>query len=104
MLLYLGTEKHRHCGLLTSGTQNLTTSGSVVTLQFHSDDDDDDDDRDDDDDDMRSVNSVERQQNRRQKRTYKGFWLRFEGSLILINQFIFTARQHSLLCRALYQL
>jgi len=63
-----------------------------VTLQFHSDDDDDDDDDNDDDrpndvdidnsvDDSRSVMPVERQPKTR-GRTYKGFWLRFEGSVM----------------------
>lgn len=66
----------------------MTTSGSLVTLQFHSDDDDDDDDADSDNadevdnriDDSQSVMSVERPRKTR-GRTYKGFWLRFEGSV-----------------------
>jgi len=80
-----GTQKHRHCGILTSGTQNLTTAGSVVTLQFHSNDDDEDHDNDNDvgdaGDKMQSLSQGERQpqQPRRLSRTYKGFWLRFES-------------------------
>ena len=70
-------EKHRHCGVLTSGTQNLTTSGSVVNLQFHSDDDDDDDD-DGGGAEAGSDNDVQPGQ---RGRTFKGFWLRFEGSI-----------------------
>jgi len=62
-----------------------------VTLQFHSDDNNDDDNNDnnnndvddDDDDDMQSLMRNERQlqQPIQRGRTYKGFWLRFEGSI-----------------------
>ena len=83
-----GTEKHRHCGVLTSGVQNLTTAGSVATLQFHSDDSDVSDD-DDDADDVTSL-MPQQQQRRQRDRNYKGFWLRFEGLIDSKNPFGFS--------------
>jgi len=73
-----------------------------VTLQFHSDDDNDDDDNsnddvddDDDGDDMQLLMRSERQlqQPIQRGRTYKGFWLRFEGSIfcLFLNQINYIA-------------
>jgi len=80
----LGTEKHRHCGVLTSGIQNLTSSGSVATLQFHSDDNNDVSGDVSDEANSVEMTSLMQQQRPQRGRNYKGFWLRFEG---LINYY-----------------
>ena len=77
---FSGTEKHRHCGVLMSGSQNLTTAGNLVTLQFHTDDVDADDENGDKDD-TPLIRVQQHPQPASTDRTYKGFWLRFEGEL-----------------------
>jgi hypothetical protein len=80
ILLYLymaDGEKHRHCGVITSGTKNMTTVNGEVTLQFHSNAED------------RlaapaSAVMVAPEAETSGAHPYKGFWVHFEGDILVL--------------------
>jgi hypothetical protein len=68
-------EKHRHCGVITSGTKNMTTANGEVTLQFHS--------NAEDHLAMPAPAIAALEAEKSGVHPYKGFWVHFEGDILL---------------------